>query len=625
MLDFVATGQISELLLEQAPALIAVFDLEMRYLAVSRLWRIEYDLGERDITGICHYELFPEIPDRWRAIHRQILAGESLSSDVEPFPRADGTTDWLSWQMTPWRGHSGEVGGAILFAQKHNELVETRLRKEEFHATLDQMIDSARDYAISMVDTEGRFTFWSLGAERLYGWTAKEVLGQSSQLLFPPELRAREPLAGFLDLAAAREGTPQRAERMRKDGSRFMVDANLFEIRDGGGKLVGFTSVTRDITRELEMIKVQAESQARMRAILDTVPDAMITIDEAGLIESFSVTAERMFGYAADEVLGRNISMLMPEPEASRHDGYLLRYLSTGESQIVGGMRRVFGLRKDGTIFPHELHVGEANANGRRVFTGFVRDLTQRETGQRHLRELQSELSQIARVSAVGTMATALAHEINQPLTAIANYLQSAAELVPVETSGEGDLGQVRLAITEAGKEAIRAGQIINRLRQFISNGDLERKPVAIGELVEQACSLGFVGSDRAKISPGFMVEAGLPPILVDSVEIQQVLVNLIHNAIEAIGESGSVNVRVGRDGDAIRFSVIDDGPGIPSETIATLFNPLVTSKPTGMGLGLAICKTIVELHGGELWHEPADGGGAAFHFTIPILESIDA
>lgn len=618
MLDFVASGQISELLLEHSPAAIAVFDNGMTYLGASRHWREDFGLDTREVAGLNHYELFPETPERWRAIHRRVMAGETLSSDVEPLVRQDGSTDWIEWQMMPWRDRSGEVGGAILFTSKLTDLVVTRRQEEVAQNALDLMIDSAADYAIAMTDTSGLVTYWSVGAERIYGWKEAEILGQSAMVLLPPEQWDEEIVTRRLGIAQAEGVFRERAARVRKDGSRFMVDAYLSPIRNGAGELVGFTAVTRDITRELASQAAVEASAAQMQAILETVPDAMVTIDETGIIESFSATAEKVFGYSAAEVIGRNVAMLMPVAEAALHNEYLARYRETGKRWAIGNTRRVTGRRKDGSEFPHELSVGEASANGRRIFTGFIRDLTEREDGERHLRELQSELSQISRVSAVATLATALAHELNQPLTAIAGYVQTAAALIP---SPQGSRDQeLHFALIEAGREAIRAGQIIRRLREFISSGALDRRRVTTEDLIAEACSLGFVGGRAANISCSQIVPSGLPALLVDPVQIQQVIVNLILNAIHAAGPGGWVRGEAMPGGSFVKIAVIDSGPGVPADAVASLFDPFVTSKTDGMGLGLAICRTIVELHGGDLWYESAPGGGAAFLFTIPIM-----
>ena len=374
------------------------------------------------------------------------------------------------------------------------------------------------------------------------------------------------------------------------------------------------------MTEETTRASENEVAEALLRSILDTVPEAMITIDEMGVILSFSTAAQHLFGYAPEEVLGHNVAMLMPDPDAARHDGYLAQYRATGERHVIGTGRRVLGRRKDGTTFQLKLNVGEARGGGTRVFAGFVRDLTAEEEAETKLRELQSELLHMSRVSAVGTMATALAHELNQPLTANANYVQTAAAIL----AGQEDqtLAVVREALEEAGREALRAGGIIHRLRDFVARGELERGAISPRELATQACALGAVGTRSRGIRCEVLIAQSMPQVMVDRVQVQQVIINLIRNAVEAVGDSGIVDVTARQEGEMIRISVIDNGPGIPADKHEAVFEPFISGKATGMGLGLAICRTIVEAHGGRLWCEDAPGGGAAFHFTVPVAET---
>lgn len=360
-------------------------------------------------------------------------------------------------------------------------------------------------------------------------------------------------------------------------------------------------------------------NEAQLRSILETVPDAMITIDERGCIELFSSAAERLFAYPAAEVVGRNVAMLMTPTDAGVHDDRLDRYRATGQRHVIGASRRVMGRRKDGSVIPLELFVGEAVAGGRRMFTGFLRDLSAREDVEARMHELQAELIRISRVSAVGTMATALAHELNQPLTAVANYVQTAAALVA--EGGDGVLDILREALDEAGREVLRAGAIVNRLREFVAGGELDRVIVSPRELALETCVLGAVGGRLRGITCDVAISTGIGPVLVDRVHIQQVLLNLIRNAMEAIGQNGAITITARADRGMICITVEDTGSGIVAGQEEALFHPFVSSKASGMGLGLAICRTIVEAHSGRLWCEAAPTGGARFHFTLPIAE----
>jgi len=357
-------------------------------------------------------------------------------------------------------------------------------------------------------------------------------------------------------------------------------------------------------------------SEARLRSILTTVPDALVIIDEQGLIQSVSTTAERLFGYEAGEIAGCNVSMLMPEPYRSEHDRYLSRYLTTGERRIIGIGRVVLGQRRDGGTFPMELSVGEVVLEGRRQFTGFVRDLTDRQESDRRLHEAQDELLHISRLSEMGQMASTLAHELNQPLAPINNYLAGAERLIQ-----RGEYERTSVAFGKAVEQVDRAAQIIRRLREFVSKGEADRRAESLSKIVEEASALALVGAR----SQGVLATIDLDPkgeqAFVDKIQIQQVLVNLVRNAIEAMANAPRRNLVISsrRQGEMIEVAVADTGPGIAEHIKARLFEPFVTSKATGMGVGLSICRSIVESNGGRLWAEDNAGGGTVFRFTVPV------
>ena len=363
------------------------------------------------------------------------------------------------------------------------------------------------------------------------------------------------------------------------------------------------------------------EREAQLRSILDTVPDAMIVIDAAGVVGSFSSAAERLFGYSAAEMVGRNVSLLMPAPHAERHDSYLERYLRTGEKRIIGASRVVMGRRKDGSTFPMELYIGETPTRAGRAFTGFIRDLTERHETQARLHELQAELAHMSRFTAMGEMASTLAHELNQPLTAVATYLNGCARLL--DRGAGADLAMLRDGIERAAEQALRAGQIIRRLREFVARGETERRRESLPKLVEEASALALVGERESGVRVDFAFAPECRAVIADKVQVQQVLLNLIRNAMEAMRESERrelvVSTVPAMEG-MVRISVADTGPGIAPHIMAQLFQPFVTTKSYGMGVGLSVSRTIVEAHGGRLWAEPNPGGGAVFFFTLPCV-----
>lgn len=265
-----------------------------------------------------------------------------------------------------------------------------------------------------------------------------------------------------------------------------------------------------------------------------------------------------------------------------------------------------------------ELSVGEASSGGRRIFTGFIRDMTEEQRAEFKLKELQSELIHVARVSAMGTMASTLAHELNQPLTAIANYAHAARDLL--DRTDDPPLDLLGEAVTEAAREALRAGHIVRRLRDFVARGEVEQRVENLPALIDEASRLGLMGARERSVRVTFDIDPTIQKVVVDRVQIQQVILNLLRNAVEAIGEGErrEITVSTARDSHGmVRVVVSDTGSGIDPALAPQLFEAFASTKEQGMGLGLSICRTIVEAHGGRIWAEPRIGGGTVFQFTI--------
>ena len=413
-------------------------------------------------------------------------------------------------------------------------------------------------------------------------------------------------------------------EMLRLDASAALTLAREAVLLSaaGGGAWVGERRRRAILLAEKANADLLAR-EAHLRSILETVPEAMVVIDELGTIQSFSTTAERLFGYGPEEVVGQNVKMLMPGPYRDEHDSYLGRYRATGERRIIGTGRLVVGERKDGSTFPLELSVGEMKSGKDRFFTGFIRDLTERQQSEQRLQELQSELVHISRLTALGEMSSALAHELNQPLSAISNYLGGVQRVL----KGQPDAvsRKVHDGVAKAVEQALRSGDIIRRLREFVARGETAQRVESVVKMVEESSALALVGARQLGVRVLFDLNRDADLVLVDKVQIQQVLLNLIRNAVEAMAGSERRILTLSSapaGGDMVEIRVADTGSGISEEVAERLFQPFVTTKSQGMGVGLSICRTILEAQGGQIWAAPNPGGGTVFHLTVPLASA---
>ena len=368
-----------------------------------------------------------------------------------------------------------------------------------------------------------------------------------------------------------------------------------------------------------ELTQVLTEDQ--LRRAMDTAIDGMIVIDSAGTVLLYNSACEQLFGYAADEVLGSNVKLLMTPLDQGNHDTYLRNYLRSGTARIIGVGREVTGRRKDGSTVPIRLSVGELrDGNGTRFFVGTLHDLTEVQRARERIEELQSELMRVSRASAVGEMGSALAHELTQPLSAIAGFVEASAALI--NQSGGQIPVRVRELMDKAVAQTLRAGRVVQRLREFTRKGEAERSAEDINAVVEEICEMATLGMANNGIAVEMNLAADLPPVLIDSVQIQQVVLNLVRNSVDALidRDAGVIAISTARRGDMVEVVVRDNGPGLPPEARERLFEPFVSTKPDGIGIGLSICRTIIEAQGGEINVDTSADDGTTFRFTVPAF-----
>ena len=492
--------------------------------------------------------------------------------------------------------------------------------------SLDELIDVIGALLV-VLDAEGRLVSFNAACERVTGYKRAQVLGSGIwDLLIPPEQRT-EVKSIFAALLQGQAPNNFTNDWIGKDGERRRIAWSNTVARRADGTVEYVIGAGIDMTDQLAAEAALRNNRSLLQMIINTSPEAIITIDSRGTVESFNVAAEQMFGYAADEVIGRNVSLLMPEPYASKHDGFLDHYLRTHERRIIGIGREVAAKRKDGTVFPIELAVGEMEFDQRTRFTGFIRDITRikeaelalRESLERE-RELQTEFHHVSRLSAMGEMAATLAHELNQPLTAVINYVQATRRLL--QSGAPAAQAKVPELVGKAVDQAHRAGEIISHLRSFVTRGESTRVSVDVNAIVGEACDLALVGAKAQGIGVTLALADDLPLTSMDRVQIQQVIVNLVRNSIDALQdcEVRRIEVRTSRvDPAHVAIVVADNGPGLDPEIAAKLFQPFNTSKKNGMGIGLSVCRSIVQEHGGTIDAAPNPGGGVVFTVVLPL------
>jgi len=444
----------------------------------------------------------------------------------------------------------------------------------------------------------------------------RPVFGHSVYLFCAPAMLACALLGGP---AAALTATALMA------GGGFAIDSLAgFETMEevtrlgafvllGLGATAGMRVLVAQRNAAAELIADQAEREELLQASLEIVADALVMIDDNGVIQSFSPAAERLFGWAADEVVGQNFSRLMPPGE----DVVLTGGPNPDGEDVSGSYRQLTGLRKDGETFPMELRIGEVTVGGRRLLTMVVHDLTSVQEAERRSEELRAQLTQVWAANSMGEMASVLAHELNQPLSAVANYLRAARNLIARLELEDDDLLD---AVARAGDQAVRAGEIIRTMRDLATRGGTLQKPESLSAIIGEVDFIIALMARDANARIVYDLYKDDDTVIADRIQIQQLVVNLARNAIEAVTKYPNRQINIStrlESGNQLVTTVEDSGPGIDEGVADRLFQPLASTKPEGMGLGLSISSAIVENHKGRIWVEPSRLGGAAFCFVL--------
>lgn len=356
-------------------------------------------------------------------------------------------------------------------------------------------------------------------------------------------------------------------------------------------------------------------------ALMEAAVDAIIIIDERGLIQRFNPAAEAMFGYQESQIKGRNVACLMPEPHRSRHDGYLERYARTGEAAVIGKGREETGLRSNGETFPMQLSIGEVRQPDQHWFVGIIRDVTEMRQARAQVRHLEEQLLHADRLVILGELTAGIAHEINQPLTAIAAYADAGSTII--DRIDEAPAADMHSICERIGGQARRAAEVVQRLRGLVRSGTAAKGLHDLNEIIRNILLLFEYEIKKTNTDLLFLPLEPLEELYVDDIQIQQIMVNLIKNSLDAINEAGQNNgrieIHIRKEGQEVLVSVTDNGPGVPEIHRPRLFDSFFTTKPKGVGLGLSICKSIAAAHGGTLHHEQPGEGGSRFTLSLPL------
>ena len=463
--------------------------------------------------------------------------------------------------------------------------------------------------------------FVSEGCYELSGFSRND-LEESSVLwgdLIHPDDRdyVRQKVRKAIDAADAFEIEYRVITRANEE--RWMWERGR-AVNSASNDNICFEGFISDVTDRKHAEMALVEARAFSEAVVDTAAEAVITIGVSGTIETFNRAAQQMFGYSFEEAHGMNVGKLMPRRQDSDHDQYIARYLETNEPRIIGIGREVNAQRKDGSVFPIHLSVSEVRNRAERKFVGLIRDISRERAAENEARQHREQLAHVDRLNMLGEMAAGIAHEVNQPLTAISLFAQAGRRMLDADNPDR--LPELFEKLTT---QAQRAGAVIEHIQAMARQKENVKEVVDCNALVEEVAKLAEAEARIRDMRIKVITEHELPPVAVDTVQIQQVALNLLRNGMEAMhsvdccnGDTIMLGTRLRDDGD-VEVEVVDSGCGV-SETVARkIFTPFSTTKETGTGMGLSISRSIITSHGGQLDFQNNDSCGATFFFTLPV------
>jgi PAS domain S-box-containing protein len=586
------------LFIEHAPVALAMLDTEMRYVRVSRRWKLDYGLGDRVLRGLTHYEVFPEITERWKALHRRGLAGEVLRADADPFERADGSMQWIRWEIRPWNDSNGMVGGILIFSEDvtDRKLAEDALREQA------ELLELAHE-TIMVFNMDGTIRFWNHGAEEIYGFSKEQATGRKAHEL----LSTVFPLPRQDVIARVAEEGRWEGElaQVTRDGKGIIVESRWALQRDKNGEPSGVMEINSDITKRVQAEQAQREAHLKLQSVLDSITDGLLTMDPRWELTYCSEHGARILGRKMEDIVGASVWDLFPP---------------TGHPIFGSSFRRAAGTGRP-------VHFEEYAAEPLNTWlechcyptkeglSVYFRDITERKKTEEAL--LRSD-----KLASVGRMAATIAHEINNPLAAITNTLF----LANMEAE---DPTAVRRLLDVADDELKRIAHITRQTLGFYRESTVPIE-VSVSAVMESTLDLmkSKIAARQASIKKDWDGETEVTAV---AGELRQVFSNLLSNSLDAIDEGGKITVRIRsgpdfkRGGRWVRVTMADNGRGIPAASLPRIFEPFFTTKGTvGTGLGLWVSKQIAEKHGGTVRVRSKTEGsdhGTVFTIFLPMQQ----
>jgi PAS domain S-box-containing protein len=589
-----------ESFIEHAPAVIAMFDCDMRYLATSARWKTDFHL-DSDLIGRSHYDVFPEISEHWKEIHRRALGGEVLRAEKDPFKRLDGSVQWLRWEARPWYRAEEEIGGIVIFSEDITEHVTVydalKVGEERFRLVANLTNDVIFDW-----DLRSEKVWWNGGHLSAFGLGPDSLetgIGVWMDRIDPADRqRVSKAIQSFTEGDGINWSGEYRV--VRADGATAVVIDNRCVMRDAEGKVARMVGCIVDVTK-------QKLADERLRIIVEACPSGIIMTNVDGKIVLVNPEAARLFAYRCEELIGRPVDILVPLRLRGGHALHRDGFTRHPEARRIGAGSDLFGLRKDGTEFPVEIGLNPVQTSEGQHVLSLIVDITERK----RLDRVKDEF--VATVS----------HELRTPLTSISGSLG----LLVGGTAGKLPDGVARLltiAYTNCQRLIRLLNDILDIQKMEAGRAAFEFKRVEVRSLVEQTIEANRGFAQGCDVRIRLDGASAVLNVRADPDRLAQAITNLLSNAIKFSPPSEEVVVAVEKRGDTVRISVRDHGHGVPQEFKPHIFEKFAQADATdarqkgGTGLGLSIVKEIVDRLDGAVGFADAPGGGAIFHIDLP-------